>query len=196
LIYLSIYLSTFLSIQEPTDPDFVRFFITGEWNRNRLLQTIVALYSVYVLGLWLTNLLLFFSKMSLSYTSVVEYYLGSEERYLPPRSYQGLLEVSHFHLFAMGMLLLVLTHLVLFIPLKNHIKAWLIAVPFLSGFLDEGAGWLVRFAHPGFAYLKITGFLLLQTSLLVLVGLALWTVFAGNQSNYTGTGEPKPPLGA
>ncbi len=173
----------------------MRFVITGEWDRNRLLQTIVALYSVYVLGLWLTNILLFFNKMSLSYTSVVEYYLGSEERYLSPRSYQGLLEVSHFHLFAMGMLLLVLTHLVLFIPLKNHIKAWLVAVPFLSGVLNEGASWLVRFVHPGFAYLKITGFLLLQTSLLVLVLLALWAVFVGSQRNYEG-GEAEPPLEA
>ena len=29
--------------------------ITGEWNRNRLLQTIVVLYSIYVAGLWVTN---------------------------------------------------------------------------------------------------------------------------------------------
>ena len=72
----------------------MRFVITGEWNRNRLLQTIIGLYSLYVMGLWVTNILLFFNKMSLSYTSVVEYYLGSEERYLSPRSYQGLLEVS------------------------------------------------------------------------------------------------------
>ena len=92
---------------------------------------------------------------------MVEYYLGSEERFLSPRSYQGLLEVSHFHLFAMGMLLLVLTHLVLFVPLANRVKAWLIALPFAAALLDEGAGWLVRFVHPGFAYAKIAGFLLL-----------------------------------
>ena len=75
----------------------MRFVITGEWSRNRLLQTIVVLYAIYVAGLWLTNALLYFQKMSLTYTSVVEYYLGSEERFLSPRSYQGLLEVSHFH---------------------------------------------------------------------------------------------------
>jgi hypothetical protein len=92
----------------------MRFVVTGEWSRNRLLQTIVVLYVLYVAGLWVTNTLLYFNKMSLSYSSVVEYYLGSEERFLQPRSYQGLLEVSHFHLFAMGMLLLVLTHLMLF----------------------------------------------------------------------------------
>ncbi len=170
----------------------MRFVITGEWNRNRLLQTIVVLYSFYVIGLWVTNALLYFNKMSLSAASVVEYYLGSEERFLSPRSYQGLLEVSHFHLFAMGMLLLVLTHLVLFVPLGNRTKAWLIAVPFLSALLDEGSGWAVRFVHPLFAYLKIAGFLLLEGSLAALVGLSLWAVFSGSQSNYSGTGNDPP----
>ncbi len=164
----------------------MRFVVTGEWTRNRLLQTIVVLYALYVAGLWVTNTLLYFSKMALTYSSVVEYYLGSEERFLSPRSYQGLLEVSHFHLFAMGMLLLVLTHLMLFVPLANRWKAWLIAVPFCAAILNEGASWLVRFAHPGFAYVKIAGFLLLQASLAVLILASLWAVFAGSQRNLNG----------
>ena len=166
----------------------MRFVITGEWTRNRLLQTIVALYSLYVGGLWITNALLYFHKMNLTYASVVSYYLGNEEVYLPARSYQGLLETSHFHLFAMGMLLLVLTHLMLFVPLRDGTKAWLIVVPFFSALLDEGSGWLVRFVHPGFAYAKIAGFLLLQTSLALLVGISLWAVFSGSGRNYAGSG--------
>ena len=171
----------------------MRFVVTGEWTRNRLLQTIVAMYSIYVILLWVTNGLLYFSKMSLTTASVVNYYLGNEEAYLSPRSYQGLLEVSHFHLFAVGMLLLVLTHLMLFIPVRNRLKAWLIAVPFLAGFLDEGAGWLVRYASPSFAYLKIAGFLLLQTSLATLVGVSLWSVFAGSQRNYDSRDDASEP---
>ncbi len=164
----------------------MRFVLTGEWSRNRLLQTIVALYSIYVALLWVTNALLFFSKMSLTTTSVVHHYLGSEEAYLSPRSYQGLLEVSHFHLFAVGMLLLVLTHLMLFVPLRGWIKAWLVAVAFFAALLDEGSGWLIRFASPDFAILKIAGFLLLQGSLALLVGLSLWAVFVGSSASYSG----------
>ena len=171
----------------------MRFVITGEWTRNRLLQTIVSLYALYVIGLWLTNALLYFNKMNLTAASVIDYYLGSEERFLSPRSYQGLLEVSHFHLFAMGMLLLVLTHLMLFVPLRNSTKAWLIVIPFMSAILDEGSGWLVRFVSPNFAYAKIAGFLMLEASLAVLVSVALWSVFAGSQQNYDG--EPSESLG-
>ncbi len=162
----------------------MRFVITGEWSKNRLLQLIIVIFVIYVAGLWLTNALLYFQKMSLSYTSVAEYYLGSEERFLQPRSYQGMLEVAHFHLFAMGLLLLTLTHLMLFVPLSSNAKAWFIIIPFTSALVNEGGGWLVRFVHPLFAYLKIAGFVALEISLAVLVVVALWAVFAGSQEQY------------
>ena len=167
----------------------MRFIVSGDMGRNRLLQVIILIYTLYVSGLWVTNTLLYFHKMSLSYGSVVAYYLGSEESFLSPRSYQGLLEVSHFHLFAMGMLLLVLTHLILFIPVSARTKAWLIAVPFFSALLDEGAGWAVRFLHPLFAYAKICGFLALQASLAGLIGVAVWAAFFGSTETYRGEDE-------
>ena len=39
-------------------------------------QLIIVIFVIYVAGLWLTNALLYFQKMSLSYASVTEYYLG------------------------------------------------------------------------------------------------------------------------
>ena len=57
---------------------------------------------------------------------------------------------------------------------------------FRRALLDEGAGWLVRFGHPAFAALKVAGFLLLQGSLALLVGLSVWAVFRGSGQNYAG----------
>jgi len=170
----------------------MRFVITGEWTKNRLLQLIIVLFVVYVAILWLTNALLYFQKMGLNYTSVTEYYLGSEEKYLPPRSYQGMLEITHFHLFAMGILLLTLTHLMLFVPLRSELKPWFIVIPFCAALLDEGGGWLVRFVHPLFAYVKITGFVVLEASLAVLICISLWAVLIGTQETYRG-GQPRVP---
>lgn len=167
----------------------MRFVITGEWSKNGLLQLIIVIFVLYVTGLWLTNALLYFNKMSLTPLSVTEYYLGSEERFLQPRSYQGMLEILHFHLFAMGLLLLTLTHLMLFVPLPSALKVWLIVVPFLSAAVNEAAGWLVRFVHPVFAWLKIAGFLALEISLAVLIVVSLWAVFRGSPANY---GQPAP----
>lgn len=170
----------------------MRFVVTGEMHRNRLLQVIIGAYSVYVALLWVTNAALYFSKMSLTPASVVAYYLGSEQAFTEPRSYEGMLEIAHFHLFAMGMLLLVLTHLVLFVPISNRAKITLVVAPFAAALVDEGAGWLVRFVSPAFALLKIAGFLALQASLAALVLLAIWSVFRGTSDNYRSgeNGEP------
>ncbi|MBI3089875.1 MAG: hypothetical protein HYY96_04350 [Candidatus Tectomicrobia bacterium] len=147
----------------------MRFVVTGEWRANTLLRLILLLFLLFVALLWLTNALLFFSKMSLSPASIVEFYRGSEARFLTPRSYQGLLEMSHFHLFAMGILLMTMAHLLLFARLSNRVKAWTILISFLGALADEGGGWLVRFAHPGFASLKLAGFVALQLGLGVMI---------------------------
>jgi len=166
----------------------LRFVVTGEWDRNRLLQVVVVLYCTFVALLWATNWMLYFDSMDLTTASVVEHYLGNEEEFRSPRTYRGLLELAHSHLFAMGMLMMVLTHLVLFVPLRSGLKITMIVVPFFSVLVSEGAGWLVRWGGAGFAWTKIAGILLLQGSLAALVVVALWSVFAGEQGqSYTGT---------
>ena len=168
----------------------MRFTVTGEWDHNRLLQVVVVLYSFFVILLWCTNWMLYFDSMDLTTASVVDHYLGNEEEFRAPRSYRGLVELAHFHLFAMGMLMMVLTHLALFVPVRTSVKIALIVVPFFSALASEGAGWLVRYGGAGFAWTKIAGILLLQGSLAALVLIALWSVFAGNQAqNYAGHGE-------
>lgn len=163
----------------------MRFVVTGEWTRNSLLKLIVVFFLLYVAVFWFTNAFLFFNKMGLTYHSVVEYHLGSEEKFLQPRSYQGLLEISHFHLFSMGILMLTLTHLLLFVPLDPKWKATFICLSFGSAFLDEAASWLIRFVHPLFAYVKIASFLTLQGSLLIVMLCTLLALLTKSPSAYT-----------
>ncbi len=147
----------------------MRFFVTGEQNRQLLLNTLILMFLAYVALLWLSNGLMFFHKMNLSPESVIAYYLGSEQDFGQPRSYQSLLEVSHFHLFAMGMLILTLTHLMIMTSLPTLLKVWLSVVIYGSALADEAAGWLVRFVDPQFAYFKIGAFLVLELSLASLI---------------------------
>lgn len=163
----------------------MRFVVSGEWTRNHLLQAIVWCFLGYTFVLWCSNFAMYFAKMTLSPASVVEYYLGSEERFLSPRTAQGMLEVLHFHSFAMGMLLLTLTHLLLFVPLSLRVKAWGICTAFVAGIGDEAAGWAVRFVHPGFAVVKVGFFVLLQGVLAWLMLLVARALVFDEPSAYT-----------
>jgi hypothetical protein len=171
----------------------VRFVVTGEWTRNRLLKAIVCCFLGYTLLLWASNFGMYFAKMTLAPSSVVDYYLGNEDQFLQPRTLQGMLEVLHFHSFAMGILLLTLTHLMLFVPLSPRTKAWGICTAFLAGIGDELAGWGVRFLHPGFAYAKVGFFVLLQGVLFWLMALVARALVFDQPSAYTQTGPSRSP---
>jgi hypothetical protein len=163
----------------------VRFVVTGEWTRNRLLKVIVWCFLVYTFLLWLSNAGLFFSKMSLNPASIVDYYNGNEEKFMQPRSFLGLLEVLHFHSFAIGIMLLTLTHLLLFVPLSMEIKALGIGLSFFAGIANELSGWGVRFIHPGFAYAKLAFFLTLEGVILFLMLAVARALLFDQPSSYT-----------
>ena len=126
-------------------------------------------------------------KVGFSYDSVVNYYLGSEQGFRPPKSYLGLLEESHFHLFSMAIILVTLNHLLLFANVNSVFKFGLILVSYLSALGDIGGGWLVRYVSPSFAYLKIGSVVALQASLLLLIIVVWWFLYTKNNNNERAT---------
>jgi len=173
----------------------VRFVVTGEWNRNSLLRLVLGLFLVYVGLFWVTNWILWFQKMDLTPASVVTYFRGdpSAEFGQPARPLGALAEVSHFHLFAMGMLVMTLTHLLLFLPVSLRVKGTLVVVTFLSALLDEGGSWLVRFVHPGFAIVKIAAFLTMQIALGGLVAALLVGILRPMRNAYSDSAKGTHP---
>ena len=147
----------------------MKFLTKGDFNNSRLLQIILVFTLVYVLLLWVTNLLLYSERIGFTYDVIVNYYLGSEEEFKNPVSYIGLLEATHWHLFVFAMALLLVNHLTVFSNLNQFLKLFLIIVSFLSGLGDMSAGWLIRFMSPSFAYLKLWSFIAFQISFLILL---------------------------
>ncbi|MDI1276913.1 hypothetical protein [Methylobacter sp.] len=154
----------------------MRYFVTGEQHRKSLLNALVLMFLVYIALLWVSNGMMYFHHMDLTPDSVIAYYLGSEEQFTQPRSYQGMLEVSHFHLFSMGMLVLTLTHLMLMTEFSVRLKIWLSSSTYAAALADEAGGWLVRFADPLFAYFKIAAFVMLELSLAALLIVVITTL--------------------
>ena len=146
----------------------MKFLVNGDFN-NKLLRIILGFALMYILLLWVTNILLYIEKIGFTYNSVVGYYLGSEEEFKNPISYRGLLEVTHVHLFVFAFAFLLLNHLTVFSNIPRYLKLFLILTSFISGFLDMGLGWLIRFVSPWYAYPKIWSFIIFQLSMLILL---------------------------
>lgn len=147
----------------------MKYMQNGGFNRNPMMRTTLMLTMLFILGFVAVNFLIFFSKMDLTPASVASHYLGNEEEFRPARSYQSMIETTHTHLPMMAIVLLLLTHLVIFTPFSKAGKYTFIFAAFLSGLANEGSNYLIRFVNPEFAWLKIIAFLSLQGSLLFLV---------------------------
>ena len=155
----------------------MKFLVNGEIiGKSRLLQIILYFSLLYLAVLWVTSLLLYVDKLGFTHTAVVGYYLGSDEEYTNPVSYRGLLEVTHFHFFAYGMVLLLVNHLMAAVSLPGSLKLFLIVLSSVSGVANISAGWLVRYVSPHFSYLKIGSFIAFQLSFIVLLVLSFFAV--------------------
>ena len=147
----------------------MKYLANGGFMSNPMVRLTLLLTLLLLFALWITNGVLYLSRMGFDPGSVAQYYLGSEEEFAHPRTFGSMLEVTHAHLATMTVVILLLTHLAVFLPLSNRWKVALILSPFASMLLSESASWLVRYASPHFAILKVIAFVSFQASLLLLL---------------------------
>ena len=169
----------------------MKYLQNGGFQANPHMRLTLAFAIVLLGAFWISNLGLYFAHMTLDPASVVAYYRGDEARYMAPRSAEGMLEVTHMHLPMFALVLLLLTHLVIFAPLRNGARTALIVASFGSALLMEAAGWLTRFVHPGFAPLKVAAFVAFQLLLGGLLGGLALFLARGPRARRD---QPKPPV--
>jgi hypothetical protein len=164
----------------------MKYLQSGGFQQQPLMRLTLGLALLLLAGFWVTNLGLYFTHMSLDPASVVDYYRGNEAEFRPARSALSMLEVTHMHLPMFALVTLLLTHLLIFAPMRTGAKVAFIVTAFGSALLSEAAGWMTRFWHPGFAWLKVSMFVLFQGTLAYLiVGLAVFLLSAGAQARRT-----------
>jgi hypothetical protein len=157
----------------------VKYLQSGGFERNPLMRLTLGLALLLLIGFWATNVALYFQHMTLDPASVVTYFRGSESEFVPARSAAGMLEVTHMHLPMFALVLLLLTHLMIFAPMRYALKVTFVIVAFGSALLSEAAGWMTRFWHPGFAWLKVSMFVVFQATLgYLILGLSAFLLAA------------------
>jgi len=137
----------------------------GRKEKPKANKYIMVSFLFFIFLHWVTNFFYFFMKLGFSYSSVSEYFLGNPDKFLPQKTAMGLLEVTHIHLFTMGIVLLAVTHILALFPLSEGVKVKLFTGVFIAAFFDILSGWLITFVHPYFTYLKMASFVVFQLCL-------------------------------
>jgi hypothetical protein len=109
--------------------------------------------------------------------AIATYYRGGESEMSFPRTFWQLVEVSHFHLFSIPVVVLVLSHLLFATPTTSRFRVWLTSVTYAGAFLEVTGSWAVRYASGSFAYALLLGWTLLGAGSAVIIGLTLLSMW-------------------
>jgi len=157
----------------------MKYMEKGNFKQHPLMRLTLSLTLVLFTLFWLTSFAMFFVKMNFDPQSVINYYQGNEITFQVGKSFEGLVETAHMHLPMMALVVLVLTHLCIFIPIKNTFKIAIILSGFLSATFMELSSFGVKYHHAyAWALVKIGSFILMQTIIAVmLLALAVYLWF-------------------
>lgn len=169
----------------------MKYMERGGFQSQPLMRLTLGLTLAFLAGLWVTNLAMFGSKLGWTPSSVAAHYLGSEADFRPARTLGSMLETTHAHLPVMAIVVLLVTHLLIFAPWSERVRRGLIWGTFASALLNEASGWLVLYASPSFAWLKLAAFAAFQALFgFGLAGLAR-LLASGSPKGRRGSLEPR-----
>jgi hypothetical protein len=90
-----------------------------------------------------------------------------------PKQFWQLLEVSHFHLFSVPVVVLILAHLLYATPISRRARIWLTAATYAGATLEIGGPWAVRYLAGSFAWALLAGWGLLAFGIAAIIVLSL-----------------------
>jgi hypothetical protein len=168
------------------------------------IRWIYILFLVFVFVGHITFVLMSVYRVGVGYDQIVRHYRGSipckgDEEYKidplydrPCESGEGegegmafpkepieLLEVTHFHAYIEGILLLVLAHLFVAVPLSTGFKRWVMGMAFGSTLMELASPWLIRFVAPQFAFGQMAAWIIMAISYIPLTLAPAYYLFNG-----------------
>ena len=124
---------------------------------------------------FVSNLLLSHAKTGWSYSGLIEYYRGLESGY--PKTYLELLETTHFHIFSMPVVFLILAHVFLMCSWSYRWKIGVVILSFLGIIIEISGPWLITYVSPECGILMIFSGIVLAISLLIYIFVPIYEMW-------------------
>ena len=117
------------------------------------------------------------SMTGLSPAGVADHYRGSDTTFGEPMSFRELAEVTHFHLFTMPVVFMILVHVTYLTNASRGLKAMVTWGGFGGVMLDLVSPWLITYVSPLFVLTMLTGDMLMMLSFLVMMVIPLYEMW-------------------
>jgi len=126
---------------------------------HRAYRVSIVYFSLFTLLLLTSGAMLFELKISFDIEHAISYYMGNDELFIAVKTNSGILKLVLPHIFAYGLLAMVILHFLNFTKYKNlrAIKV-VVYLVFISQFFEIFTPFLVVNISESFIYLKIISF--------------------------------------
>lgn len=117
------------------------------------------------------------SMTGLSPQGIADHYLGSDATFGEPMSFRELAEVTHFHLFTMPVVFMILVHVLYLTMASSRTKVSMTWAGFGGVVLDLVSPWLISYVSPVFVLTMLAGDLLMVASFLVMMVIPMYEMW-------------------
>ena len=117
------------------------------------------------------------SMTGLTPQGIADHYLGSDTTFGEPMSFRELAEVTHFHLFTMPVVFIILVHVLYLTTAAGWLKTAMTWAGFGGVMLDLISPWLISYVHPLFVLTMLTGDMLMLLSFLVMMAIPIYEMW-------------------
>ena len=121
------------------------------------------------------------SMTGLSPQGIADHYRGSDTTFGEPMSFRELAEVTHFHLFTMPVVFMILVHVLYLTAASHMLKAVTTWAAFGGVMLDLGSPWLITYVSPIFVLTMLTGDILMTVGFLIMMSVPLYEMWVLRQ---------------
>lgn len=156
--------------------------------RFRLRDTdrhIRLVYSWFLLLMFIGFCFTFFwahSMTNLTPTGILEHYRGASDnrQFGEPMSFGQLSETTHFHLFTMPVVFMIMVHVLYLTMASPTLKVLTTWASFIGVTLDLVSPWLITYVSPLFVLSMLLGDLLMTLSFLVMFAIPMYEMWILN----------------
>jgi hypothetical protein len=144
---------------------------------DRHLRLLYTLFLVLMLAGFCFSFFWAHNMTGLSPSGIADHYRGSDTTFGEPMSFRELAEVTHFHLFTMPVVFMILVHVTYLTNASSGLKAMVTWGSFSGVMLDLLSPWLITYVSPIFVLTMLTGDTLMMLSFLVMWAIPLYEMW-------------------
>jgi hypothetical protein len=149
----------------------------GLWSLQWGTRFVYTLFLAFCVAGYAVMVALALARSGVSTEGIATYYRGDDAGLAYPKTDAELLELTHFHLFSMPLMLFVQGHLFLMTSWPRRLKTALVVAGAVGIAIDLAAPWLILHGSAAFAPAKNVGRVLMGAAFTAFAVVPLWEMW-------------------